>query len=852
MSTKLTPTLHKQQIEAYKAEYPDYVVYAEALKRVLKAACATSLPEAFVQARAKTIPSFAEKCARKFDKYPDAVNQFTDLCGARLIVQTIEQVEAAKAFIRANFTIVEEEDKASLLSTDKFGYRDMHFIIQLKAGQPFDLTPKELKAVGRRKAELQVRTWVQHAWADTLHDRIYKTPLRLSTEIKRAGNLLAAVMEEGDRGFDHLANELDGMLANYSAYASREDVQEEVAVLELLLLNCGPEERPKVALKLARLNAPEGKWGDVIVWLRPHAGVGGPLGLEVRSELGHALCRQNRADSQSTPYKEGQDFLHQVVHESEKMDLSAVPNLRRARSVHARAYARLGWSYEPIEAEAHEARRCYARAVELEPDNPYYLADMLGFELHYARESGLLASFRSTIRTALDACVQHEDSGTELPTAHFTAGRLRLLLDKPYESLHAYARGIRYCLATEGCVPCDVFQTEIAWLHRVNPGRVLPEEYQWVKTLLEIGTAQGDCRSTGAEESPTSLEGRVLLVVGGAVSMKSEQLPQVTAFLKEALEDFSGTVVSGGTTVGVPGCLGVVAEQLTASNSKHFHLQGYIPRYLPEDAEKDRRYDEIIVCTGDKFSPAQVLRGWQDCLAAGVKPADVLVLGFGGGKIAAFEYRLALALGATVGVVCGTGGAADELLKDSLWSAVPGLRLYPLPSDAKTIRAFVVLDGSKFDPDVLDVMAKEFHVRYVASNVKKIRPEALKPWDYLPETYKKANRGQAAFAIRILKAAGFDVRPAEGTPVVFADFKPEEIELMAQLEHGRWNIERLREGWRPGKVRDDEKRIHNCLVAWSDDKVLTEEIKNYDRDAVRAFPEILAKAGLEVFRPAKT
>ena len=71
---------------------------------------------------------------------------------------------------------------------------------------------------------------------------------------------------------------------------------------------------------------------------------------------------------------------------------------------------------------------------------------------------------------------------------------------------------------------------------------------------------------------------------------------------------------------------------------------------------------------------------------------------------------------------------------------------------------------------------------------------------------------------------------------------------MGELEHGRWNVERLREGWRPGKVRDNENRIQPCLVPWRDEAVLTPEIKDYDRKAVRAFPSILANAGLEIFR----
>ena len=852
MSNKLTPELHKQQIEAYTKQYPDYVTYAKALRRVLENACAASLPEAFVQARAKSIPSFAEKCARKFVKYPDAVNQLTDLCGARLMVQTLEQVESVKGFIRTNFTIVEEDDKASSLSSDRFGYRDMHFIIQFKPDQPFDLSPEELKAIGTRKAELQVRTWVQHAWADTLHDRMYKTPLRLSSEIKRAGNLLAAVMEEGDRGFDHLANELDGMLANYTAYASKADVQKEIAVLELLLLNCQADKRPELALKLARLSAPEGSWDKIIAWLRPHIGVGGPLGLGLRSELGHALCRLHRANPLSPPYREGQQLLREVIERAVRKDWSAIPSLRHARSVHARALARLGWSYEAIEAEAHEARRCYARAAELEPGNPYYLADMLGFELHYGGESGLLAGFRSTIRVALDLCVQHESSGTELPAAHFTAGRLRLLLGEPYKALHALARGLRYCLAAEGNLPCDALQTEVAWLHRVNPGKALPEEHQWAKTLLELGLAQGACPGTAtkASRADAPLTGPVLVVAGGAASLKPEQLPQVTAFLKQALADFSGTVISGGTTVGVPGCLGNAARLLADASTKHFRLHGYIPRSLPEDAEKDKRYDQIIVSGADRFSPAQVLQAWQDILAAGIKPGDVRVLGFGGGEIAAFEYRLALALGATVGVVAGTGGAVDELLKDSLWSAVPGLRLFPLPPDAMTLRAFVLPAGCTIKPAALGEMAQEFHTRYRAGNLHKIKPDNLKLWKDLPPTYQTANREQAAYAIHILETAGFGVREAK-KPAIYKSFRLEEIELMAELEHGRWNIERLQDGWRYGKTKDEDRKLSPCLVCWKDLPDGEDGVRQYDRNAVRAFPEILAQAGLEVYRHSK-
>ena len=110
---------------------------------------------------------------------------------------------------------------------------------------------------------------------------------------------------------------------------------------------------------------------------------------------------------------------------------------------------------------------------------------------------------------------------------------------------------------------------------------------------------------------------------------------------------------------------------------------------------------------------------------------------------------------------------------------------------------------------------------------------------------RSANDGADQYSVEILEAAGFEVRKVEGTPSVLAGFTEAEVDRMAELEHGRWNVERMREGWHHGKPRDDSRKIHDCLVSW---KELPDDIKHYDRAAVRAFPEILAKAGLEVRR----
>ena len=142
-------------------------------------------------------------------------------------------------------------------------------------------------------------------------------------------------------------------------------------------------------------------------------------------------------------------------------------------------------------------------------------------------------------------------------------------------------------------------------------------------------------------------------------------------------------------------------------------------------------------------------------------------------------------------------------------------------------------------------MAQSFHSQYVAGSSSRLPPN-MRPWPKLDATFQKANIEQAKYSVEILEAAGFAVRPAKKKPVVFTGFTAREVESMAEMEHGRWNVERLRDGWRRGTPRDDLRKIHDCIVPWSE---LPEAIKHYDRDAVRPSPAILATAGLEVSRP---
>lgn len=846
MTNRLTPEAHKRQIEAYAKERPHYKAYAEALERVLRNACALSVPEAIVQSRPKGLSSFAEKCIRKFDKYgEDAIHRMTDLCGARVIVHTLEQVKAVRLFIEAGFRIIERDDKGLLLGETTFGYRDMHYLVKLNPDRAtaIGFTAEESRKIGNRIAEVQVRSLVQHAWADILHDRMYKAPLRLSPEAKRTGALLAAIMEDGDRTFNRIALEMDGMTANYNAYASREDVEKEIEVREQILGN-EPDDgkKPAIAIGLARLLGPCGQFQRIAELLKPYGKVEDPVRDELLLELGYALCRVFRESPESPDYHQGQGYLREVKEHCVTPDLCAVPNLRRQRSLLAKACSRLAWSWANA-GEAGQARVYYRQALETEPDNPYYLANQLGFEIYCERNDTLIQSMRTTLLQGIETCREHAISGTELPYALFTAGRLNLLLGQIEEAISWYARGLRHFFDGLSCVSDTVLEDEMTWIDNIHFATTDPvREHEWIRRLITLACSFS-AMSNEVGETDLQANERVLIVAGGAATMAKPMLERVKPLLESALTGFHGTVISGGTDVGIPGCVGEVAAELAQSNRKQFILLGYIPEYLPQDAPKNPNYDGFEVVSGDMgFSPGQILRTWEDLLEQGYTPAQITVLGFGGGALAAVEYRVALALGATVGVVQHTEGAADTILADPVWSSVP--RLLALPIDKASTQALTTVPEQHFEANKLEEMAQVFHSQYALGNPQKLPPN-MQPWDRLCDTFRTANLEQARYAVEILQVAGFKVKPAKGNADIFAEFTADEVEVMAELEHGRWNIERLRDGWRPGKPRDDTKKIHDCLVPWSE---LPEEIREYDRNAVRAFPEILAKTEMAIVR----
>ena len=172
---------HKMQaIEQYECVRPKYKRFAETAKRILDHALRKrDILFHKIEERAKEIESFGNKAIEPMEldqtklKYRDPLRQIEDLAGVRVITFLHRDVEEVCKCIECEFYCQPKDDKSErLIESDKFGYQSIHYIAQL---HPDRIKLPEYNEFGGLKLEIQVRTILQHAWAEIEHDIQYKS-----------------------------------------------------------------------------------------------------------------------------------------------------------------------------------------------------------------------------------------------------------------------------------------------------------------------------------------------------------------------------------------------------------------------------------------------------------------------------------------------------------------------------------------------------------------------------------------------------------------------------------------------------------------------------------------------------
>lgn len=147
--------------------------------------------------RLKSARSLGGKVDRYIDRF-QSLSDFTDLIGIRIIVYFDEDIEPIAAAVLKEFEVCEIRDKRQYKNVREFGYNSYHCICSLK---PDGTLPAECFDV---RFEIQIRTVLQHAWAEIEHDLGYKSDFGVSSPIRREFSRVAGLLEIADNQFSNL------------------------------------------------------------------------------------------------------------------------------------------------------------------------------------------------------------------------------------------------------------------------------------------------------------------------------------------------------------------------------------------------------------------------------------------------------------------------------------------------------------------------------------------------------------------------------------------------------------------------------------------------------------------------
>ena len=183
-------------LEEYRQAKPacdDAAVKVKAtLEKVFKK---SGLIVAAIESRVKTEESLAGKLELKGSKYASLAD-ITDIVGVRVITFYIDDVDTVASAVERLFKVDWENsvDKRKIHEIDSFGYMSLHYICSMD-GFPY-------------RFEIQMRTVLQHAWANMNHDTGYKSGVEIPLEYRRSLSRLSGLLELADEQFSEIRADL--------------------------------------------------------------------------------------------------------------------------------------------------------------------------------------------------------------------------------------------------------------------------------------------------------------------------------------------------------------------------------------------------------------------------------------------------------------------------------------------------------------------------------------------------------------------------------------------------------------------------------------------------------------------
>ena len=194
-----------------------------------------------VTCRLKDRESLSKKIDRKNDKYV-SLSDLTDIAGIRIITYYTEDVDKVAEIVEREFVVDRENsiDKRDSLEPDRFGYCSVHYVVEMSRKR---LDLPECQAYGGLKCEIQIRSVLQHAWAEIEHDLGYKSEIAIPKRIRRNFSRLAGLLEIADKEFQEIRSSLQSYQNEAIEKVKSEEFQDDEidAILLKTIITTNPD-----------------------------------------------------------------------------------------------------------------------------------------------------------------------------------------------------------------------------------------------------------------------------------------------------------------------------------------------------------------------------------------------------------------------------------------------------------------------------------------------------------------------------------------------------------------------------------------------------------------------------------
>ncbi|HYO38037.1 MAG TPA: DUF429 domain-containing protein [Nocardioidaceae bacterium] len=169
-----------------------------------------------ITGRAKGVASFAAKADRRRDGarvFSDPLQQITDQVGVRVVTYLRSDVTAVADLLGDALEVLDDRDMGQETASEgRFGYASRHLLVALRGSTD---GPADVPGPPEHRAQVQVRTVLQHAWAEFEHAIRYKgtIPAADAPDLDRRFTLAAGLLELADREFSLIRDRVQASMA---------------------------------------------------------------------------------------------------------------------------------------------------------------------------------------------------------------------------------------------------------------------------------------------------------------------------------------------------------------------------------------------------------------------------------------------------------------------------------------------------------------------------------------------------------------------------------------------------------------------------------------------------------------